>query len=171
MECNKDCRRKKVYAAVAQVVRVRVNITAMVTRKRFFIVKLRKIVISAILSGLSGFFITNVMFLHEKTGKTASPRSIRAEDAMKKIKKPPKKRTTLREDLGKYLLDLSKLVFGSIFLGSILHGELPRVILGAIGFAVAMGLLFIGLNLTKKEKLPPQNNGANGIDEIPPKKE
>ena len=89
---------------------------------------------------------------------------------MKKIKKPPKKRTTLREDLGKYLLDLSKLVFGSIFLGSILHGEWPRVILGAIGFTVAMGLLIIGLNLTKKEKLPPQSNGANGVDEIPPKK-
>jgi hypothetical protein len=89
---------------------------------------------------------------------------------MKKIKKSPKKRTTLREDLGKYLLDLSKLVFGSIFLGSILHGELPRVILGAIGFVMAFVLLIIGLNLSKKEKPPSQNNGANGIDEIPPKK-
>jgi len=70
------------------------------------------------------------MFLREKTGKTAAPCSVCAEDVMKKIKKSPKKRTTLREDLGKYLLDLhnaaicccvmwSKLVFGSIFLGSI----------------------------------------------------
>jgi len=94
---------------------------------------------------------------------------------MKKQKKPPvkkaRKRTTLKEDLGKYLLDLSKLVFGSIFLGSILHGELPRVILGASGLAMAVLLLFVGLNLTKKEKPPSQGNDANGVDEIPPKKE
>ena len=62
-------------------------------------------------------------------------------------------------------------MFGSIFLGSILHGEWPRVMLGAIGFAVAGILLIIGLNLSKKEKLPSQSNGANGVDEIPTKKE
>ena len=86
---------------------------------------------------------------------------------MKKVKK----RTTLKEDFGKYLLDLSKLVFGSIFLGSILRGEVPRVILGAIGLAMAILLLIVGLNLSKKEKLPSQSNGANRVDEIPPKKE
>jgi hypothetical protein len=93
---------------------------------------------------------------------------------MKKQKKVPvkkaRKRTTLKEDFGKYLLDLSKLVFGSIFLGSILHGELPRVILGASGFAGAAVLLLVGLLLAKKEKPPLQSNGENGVDEIPPKK-
>ena len=67
---------------------------------------------------------------------------------MKKLRK----RTTFKEDCGKYLLDLSKLVFGSIFLGSILRGEVPRVILGASGLAVALILFIIGLNLVKKEK-------------------
>jgi hypothetical protein len=38
--------------AVAQVARVRVSITAMVARKRVFIGKLHRIVISAILSGV-----------------------------------------------------------------------------------------------------------------------
>ena len=99
---------------------------------------------------------------------------------MKKLKKPPMKKarkhrqprlaTTLKEDFGKYLLDLSKLVFGSIFLGSILHGGLPRVILGAIGLVMAVVLLIIGLLLVKKEKPSSQSNGANGVDEIPPKK-
>ena len=67
---------------------------------------------------------------------------------MKKIRK----RTTFKEDCGKYLLDLSKLVFGSIFLGSILRGEVPRIILGASGFAIALVLFIIGVNLVKKEK-------------------
>ena len=66
--------------------------------------------------------------------------------------KKPKRRTTFREDAGKYLLDLSKLVFGSIFLGSILRGEVPRVILGASGLAGALVLSVVGLNLVKKEK-------------------
>ena len=59
---------------------------------------------------------------------------------------------------------------GSIFLGSILHGEFPRVILGAIGLAVAGILLFVGLNLTKKEKPPLPSNDVNGVNEIPPKR-
>ena len=66
--------------------------------------------------------------------------------------KKPKKRTTFKEDCGKYLLDLSKLVFGSIFLGSILRGEVSRVILGASGLAIALVLFIIGIHLVKKEK-------------------
>jgi len=37
--------------------------------------------------------------------------------------KKPSKRTTLKEDAGKYLLDVSKLVFGSIVLSGILRRE------------------------------------------------
>jgi len=33
-----------------------------------------------------------------------------------------------RENLGKLLVDLGKLIFGSLFLGDILRGELPQVI-------------------------------------------
>jgi hypothetical protein len=35
--------------------------------------------------------------------------------------KKTKKHTTLREDIGKLLMDVGKLMFGSIFLGSILR--------------------------------------------------
>jgi len=66
--------------------------------------------------------------------------------------KKPRKQTTLREDIGKLLLDVGKLMFGSIFLGSILRGEVPRAILGASGFAAAMIMFIIGICLVKKEK-------------------
>jgi hypothetical protein len=53
------------------------------------------------------------MFLHEKTGKTASPRSIDAEDAMKKPRKRrrPRVRITLKEEAGRMLLDIGRMVF------------------------------------------------------------
>ena len=75
---------------------------------------------------------------------------------MKTPKKPPikkaKKLTTRKEDAGKLLLDLGKLVFGSICLGSILRGEIPQAILGISGFAVAIALFIVGLHFVKKEK-------------------
>ena len=133
----------------------------MVTRKRVFIGKLHRIVISAILSMLGSFFqriyITNVMFLREKTGKTASPRSIGAEDAMKKIKKRRQKwATTFREDLGKLLLDIGRLVNGSIVLGILLRGDIPDDILLKAGVALVAVLyvtgLFLGIKRIKTEK-------------------
>jgi hypothetical protein len=63
-----------------------------------------------------------------------------------------RKQTTFREDLGKLLLDVGKLVFGSIFLGSILRGEIPQVILSISGFAIAAALCILGLWLGIKEK-------------------
>ena len=42
---------------------------------------------------------------------------------MKKMKKP-KKRTTLKEDAGKYLLDMSKLIFGSVVISEILRRQI-----------------------------------------------
>jgi hypothetical protein len=111
------------------------------------------------------------MFFHEKTSKTASPRSIGAEDVMKKIKKPPKKlakklpptkseKTTLREDIGKVLIDVGKLIFGSIFLGSILRGEIPQAILAISGFVTAVALLVAGVLLVRKEKKSGENDSA-----------
>jgi len=66
--------------------------------------------------------------------------------------KKPKKRTTFREDVGKLLLDVGKLVFGSVFLGSILRGGVPHAILAVIGFSAAVTLCIIGLLLGIKEK-------------------
>jgi uncharacterized membrane protein YraQ (UPF0718 family) len=67
-------------------------------------------------------------------------------------KKETKKRTTFKEDAGKLLLDLGKLVFGGLFIGGILRGEIPQVILIAIGSVIAMIFFILGLLCTVKEK-------------------
>ena len=69
----------------------------------------------------------------------------------------PKKQTSLRGDTGKLLLDLDKLVFGSIFLGGILRGEIPHAILVIGGFAVATTFCIVGLFLGTRE----EKNGEN----------
>ena len=101
------------------------------------------------------------MFLREKTGKTVSPRSIGVEDAIKKQKKPPmktpKKRTTLKEDFGKLLLDIGRLITGSIVLGILLRGEIPDDILLTVGIAFVIVLFICGIILGAKKK-----NGDNG---------
>jgi predicted RNA-binding protein len=86
-------------------------------------------------------------------------------ESSSKIKKSPKKRakTTIKENIGKVLIDVGKLIFGSIFLGSILRGEIPQVILMISGFAVASTLLAAGVLLVTKE----EKNGDNGS---PPEK-
>jgi len=63
-----------------------------------------------------------------------------------------RKQTSFWEDTGKLLADLGKLVFGGIFLGGILRGEVPHVILTAGGFAIAAALCILGLLLGRKEK-------------------
>jgi len=111
--------------------------------------------------------ITNVMFLHEKTSKTASPCSI---GGMKKHKKSPKKlasstkltrtsksKTSIKEDTGKFRqrvggLEAAKLIFGSIYLGGVLRGELPNAMLIIGGSVMAFVLGVIGLNLAKKKE-------------------
>ena len=70
---------------------------------------------------------------------------------MKKSKKP-KKQTTMKEDAGKLLMDLGKLVFGSIFLGGVLRGEIPQTILLIAGFTGASIFCIVGLLLVVKEK-------------------
>jgi len=63
-----------------------------------------------------------------------------------------RKQTSIKEDTGKLLLDLGKLVFGGIFLGGILRGEIPHAILVIGGFAVATAFCIIGLFLGTREK-------------------
>jgi uncharacterized membrane protein YraQ (UPF0718 family) len=72
---------------------------------------------------------------------------------MKKLKK----RTAFREDIRKLLSDLGKMVFGGIFLGGILRGGVPHVILIAGGFAIAVALCTASLLLGIKDK-----NGKKG---------
>jgi hypothetical protein len=66
--------------------------------------------------------------------------------------KKPKKQTTLREDTGKILIDLGKVVFGSIFLGGFLRGEVPHSVLVITGFIVTLSFFIIGLLWVKKDK-------------------
>jgi len=57
-----------------------------------------------------------------------------------------------RENLGKLLLDLSKLTFASFILGGILKGELPQNILIAAGCVAFVVLAVAGLIFTSRKK-------------------
>ena len=58
----------------------------------------------------------------------------------------------LRENLGKLLLDLSKLTFASFILGGILKGELPQYLVIAAGCVVFVILAVSGLAFTSQKK-------------------
>jgi len=66
---------------------------------------------------------------------------------MKKLKK----KTTLKENIGKYLLDVSKLILTSIVLSSILRRELPQDLLLTIGVGMVILTFIVGVFLTTKE--------------------
>jgi hypothetical protein len=60
--------------------------------------------------------------------------------------------TVLRENLGKLLLDLSKLTFASFILGGILKGELPQYIIIIAGAVIFVLLAVLGLSFTSQKK-------------------
>jgi uncharacterized membrane protein YraQ (UPF0718 family) len=64
----------------------------------------------------------------------------------------PKKQTTFKENLGKLILDLGKLVFGGMFIAGILRGELPQTIIILSGLALAIAGFVFGLLLTSKDQ-------------------
>jgi len=74
--------------------------------------------------------------------------------------KKPRKQTTLKEDAGKLLLDMGKLIFGSVFLGSILRGGIPQIILTASGFLAALVLCIAGLLMGIKDKKSGENGNS-----------
>ena len=82
------------------------------------------------------------------------------------MKKPRKHREresfALKDDVGKYLLDLSKLVFAGIVLGTVLRYELPRDILLTGGIAAVMLLLIVGFIIigVRKTNRPPTKLGT-----------
>ena len=67
---------------------------------------------------------------------------------MKKSKDP----TTIKEDSGKLLQDIGKLIFGSMFLGGVLRGELPQDTLIIAGFSGAVIFCVAGLILAARKK-------------------
>jgi hypothetical protein len=70
---------------------------------------------------------------------------------MRKEKKTGKE-TTMKENVGKLMLDLGKLAVGGIIIGGILRGKVSQVIL-ITGGTIAAAILFIfGLLWMVKEK-------------------
>ena len=65
--------------------------------------------------------------------------------------KKPRKRSSFKEDIAKYLLDLGKLMFGSIVFGSIMRIQVPQDLLLTIGTAAATVVSIVGLILGIRE--------------------
>jgi len=66
--------------------------------------------------------------------------------------KPIQTNTDFGDNLGKLLLDMSKLTFASFILGGILKGELPQNVLIIAGSIVFVILAVAGLILTSRKK-------------------
>jgi hypothetical protein len=73
---------------------------------------------------------------------------------MAKEKKPKKvgKKTDIIENGGKVLVNLGQLMFGTLFLGSVLRGELPQYLIMLAGGVGAMLFIMIGLFISAKEQ-------------------
>jgi len=56
------------------------------------------------------------------------------------------------ENLGKLLLDLSKLTFASFILGGILKGQLPQYMIIAVGSVIFVILAVAGLMFASQKK-------------------
>ena len=65
--------------------------------------------------------------------------------------KKPTKQTTAKQDIGKLLLDLGKLLFGGIFIGGILRGDFSHLFLIITGFAIGIIFCIVGLILGIRE--------------------
>ncbi|GHV89346.1 hypothetical protein AGMMS50267_17060 [Spirochaetia bacterium] len=75
-----------------------------------------------------------------------------AEKRVKKREKEPKRKTDLRENIGKVLVNIGQMVFGTLFLGGVLRGEVPQYIMVVSGVIGAMLFTTVGLLLSAKEK-------------------
>jgi len=73
---------------------------------------------------------------------------------VKQVKRPKKakKKTDIIENGGKVLINLGQLMFGTLFLGSVLRGEVPQYIIMIIGFIGTVSLIVFGLLLSAKEQ-------------------
>jgi hypothetical protein len=73
---------------------------------------------------------------------------------MAKVKKPKKagRKTDIVENIGKVLINLGQLMFGTLFLGSVLRGEIPLNIMMAAGITGAIIFISIGLIASAKER-------------------
>jgi hypothetical protein len=63
-----------------------------------------------------------------------------------------RKKTDMKENIGKVFVNLGQVIFGTICLGGVLRGEIPHYIMIMSGFAGAMIFISFGLLLSAKEK-------------------
>jgi len=66
------------------------------------------------------------------------------------------KKPNIKENIGKALIDVAKLIFASFILGGILRGELPQYILILTGVVVSAVCFTIGILWTSKK---PEKKG------------
>jgi hypothetical protein len=69
-----------------------------------------------------------------------------------RIPKKAKKKTDILENAGKVLINLGQLMFGTLFLGSVLRGEVPRFIMMIAGILGAGISIIVGLLASAKEQ-------------------
>ena len=71
--------------------------------------------------------------------------------------KKPKRQTNFKENMGKLMLDLGKLVFAGMFIAGIIQDELPQTIIIISGLALAIVGFALGLLFTTKEEKTTEN--------------
>ena len=59
---------------------------------------------------------------------------------------------TFRYELGKFLVDISKLVFGGVILAGIMNQEIDRQLLFILGSCIVISFALIGLLIISKNK-------------------
>jgi len=69
-----------------------------------------------------------------------------------RLPKKAKKKTNIIENSGKVLINLGQLIFGTLFLGSVLRGEVPQFIMMIAGIVGAAIFIVVGLLASAKEQ-------------------
>jgi len=63
-----------------------------------------------------------------------------------------RKKTDIRENAGKVLVNLGQVIFATLFLGGVIRGEIPPYLMMVIGAIAAVIFIFYGLLLSAKEQ-------------------
>jgi hypothetical protein len=69
-----------------------------------------------------------------------------------KAARRPRKKTDIIENGGKVLINIGQLIFGTLFLGSVLRGEVPQFLMMIAGGIGALVFIIIGLVISAKER-------------------
>jgi hypothetical protein len=69
-----------------------------------------------------------------------------------KLTKDPGKKTDIKENAGRVVTNMGQLIFGTLFLGGVLRGEIPHYIMMVSGLLGAFLFVWIGLLLSAKKQ-------------------